>query len=202
LLVKNADWGSILRQPHPERWAGDYKVEGSLLLLPSNLETRAIPMLVDDIELLKHRLEELEDDIDVVLIDTSPTPSLLNAMIYIATDEMLHPTQTKMPSIQGLASSIVHLQRAKAARISLGHEATRLLGVIPTMHRDNTVAHRHGLKLIRDKFKARTWEPIKQSVIWDEAALMYQTLYAYAPEHSATDEAWHMVDQVQKGIAV
>jgi chromosome partitioning protein len=200
LLVKEAKWSEVLRAPLEENWS-DKSPQGSLWMVTSNLETRAIPMLIDDATLLRERLLELEEHVDVVIIDTSPTPSLLHSMIYLASDYMVYPTQAEILSMVGLGKSVVHMQRSKDTRKAFGLEPTHLLGVQPTMFQPKTAAHQHGLGKIVEQFGDSTWIPLTQRTIWREAAFARQTIFSYAPGNPATKEIEAVVDRVEKGIA-
>lgn len=199
LMVKDAEWNRVLLEP--KGWSGTVKPKGSLWVLSSNLETRAIPLLVDDVRLLSERLTELDEHIDIVVVDTSPTPSLLHSMIYVASDYMVYPTQCELMSMQGLAKSVAHMQRMKDTRKAFNLAPTRLLGVQPTMYEANTLAHKHGMELIQKQFGGATWRPIADRTIWKQASFQQQTIFAYAAESEAALEMWEVVDNIEEGIA-
>lgn len=192
LLVQDGEWNEVL-------WKSP-EVEGELLVVPSNLETRVIPMLVDDAALLRERLSELDGFVDVVVIDTSPTPSMLHSMIYMATDYMVYPTQCELLSMEGLAKSIQHMNKLNNNRRALGLPDAELLGIQPTMYDVRTNAHDYGLGLIVGEFKRKTFPALPVRTVWRDAAFAKRTLFHYAPEHQATIEAWSMVERVQKGM--
>lgn len=200
LIVKDAEWRDVLAVPNPEVW-GRQKPDGCLWVLPSNIETRAIPVLVSDVGILRERLEELEVQIDVVVIDTAPTPSMLHSMIYVASDYMIYPTQCEILSMFGVAKSVSHLTQIKNTRPMLGFPSTKLIGIQPMMYAGNTLAHQHGLKLIQEQFKSLVWEPIAARTIWREASFAQRTLFSYAPDNAATEETRALIERVKRGIA-
>lgn len=200
LLVQDAEWREVLVVPERAAWTAQ-EPKGSLWLLPSNIETRAIPMVVDDVRILIERLDEISAQLDYVVIDTSPTPSLLHSMIYLASDYMVYPTQSEILSMYGLAKSVSHMKRSKETRKVFGLSETCLIGVQPMMFQGNTLAHQHGLQMIQEQFKQLVWEPIPARTIYREASFAQQTLFAYAPGNPATNELWGMVERVKRGIA-
>ncbi len=200
LLVREAEFEDVLRVPPLENYAGGQTVKGSLYVLPSNVETRVIPMVISDAELLKDRLEELEKDMDVVVIDTSPTPSMLHASIYIAANHIVYPTECEFLSLEGLAETVKHTEAMNADRKTQGRPGITIMGVQPTLYRQNTNAHDYGLSILVKKFKRFTWPALPQRTIWVERSWANQTLFAYAPDHEATMEAWALVERVQKGL--
>jgi chromosome partitioning protein len=201
LVAQEAEFNQVLRLPEAEVYAGQYKTEGKLYLLPGNLETRAIPLVVSDGMLLHERLQEVEDYIDVVVIDTSPTPSLLQVMIFLATDYVLFPTQCEGLSLDGLAKSTFRTTENNGQRKGYGLNKIKMLGVQPTMFDARTNAHTLGLGQINSHFQSMAWEPMAMRTVWRDASMALRSVFAYAPSHEATEEAWCLIDRIQKGIA-
>lgn len=201
LVAQDAEFKDVLVAPDKARWAGDYEAKGSLYVLPSNVETRAIPVVVSDVTMLRERLSELAGYVDVVVIDTSPTPSLLHSMIYLASDYMIYPSQCESLSLDGLKKSMVHMAQLKGTRAAFGLDNARLMGVQPTMFEMQTNAHRYALDLIRERFGEQlTWSPLAKRTIWRDTTWDRKTLFAVVPEHEATLEAWRLVGRVEKGL--
>jgi chromosome partitioning protein len=199
LLVQDEEWKKVLFEAPPAKWAGGYPVagDGQLVVLPSNIETRLIPMAVDDINLLRERLEDLNNYFDTVVIDTSPTPSLLHTMIYIATDTMVYPTQCQYLAMEGLGKSIRHIQKMNDQRASLGLPAATMGGILPTMFDGRTDAHRHGLDNLKKHFGASVLPPIRNLTAWREAEFKRETLFAYAPHSEAEIDMWGVIDALK-----
>ena len=194
LLTNEGVWKDILTIPDKTRYASE-SVTGSLWLLAGSKETQAIPGLVEDHTLLQERLMELKDVIDVVVIDTNPAPSMLQTFVFTAADLVLCPTTTGLLSLAGLGKMIGRIQKAKSLRMGL--EPTRLMGVQPMMTR-KTDLDTDGLEILAKKFGDSLYDPIRQLVVWGEASRTQQTLFAYAPKHEATGEAWRMVERVER----
>lgn len=196
-LVKYDDWREVLVEPNKAAYAGEAGVEGRLLLLPGNIETRVIPMLVDDVAALKNRLSEVEAYFDYVVIDTSPTPSMLHSMIYLASDYMIYPTRAEQMSLIGLGKSVVHMERLKATRAAFGLPATQLLGVVPCMINTVTLAHAHGLDKLNNQFGARVWDLLPERTVFAQASFARESIFAYAPTSDAAAVLWRLVDRVR-----
>lgn len=205
LLVHDAEWQKLLRPVSPAIYAGA-DTTGHLLVLPSNVETRLIPMAIDDMTLLHERLSELRGWADTVVIDTSPTPSLLHGMIYIATDWMLYPTQCERLSLEGLKKSVERLAVLNRNKQVIGLPQAQLLGVQPTMYDVRTNAHDFGLGLLREQFHRQAWNALPTRTIWRDAAFAQKTVFAYdTPDRMAKDkvlnEVWALVARVEQGVA-
>lgn len=201
LLVREDEWADLLSEPNPRHWAGDAEVSGRLLVLTGNVETRLIPMAVSDAMILRERLTELAGHVDVVVIDTAPTPSLLHAMILFATDGVLYPTECESLSLDGIQKTLLHVNKLNQERNVKALGEVAMLGIQPTMY-GRTSAHDYGLELMASTFKNRLYPAIPRRTVWTEASYHQQTVFGYAPESVATDEAWALVERVMKGMAI
>jgi len=192
LLVRDADWHACLKSISQGKWvSGDYapRDPGRLAIVPSNIETRAIPLMLADEYKLKLRLEQIDGAFEIAIIDTSPTPSLMHAAIYAATDAILYPTQCEALALDGLMSSIARAER-------LDHIA--ILGIIPMMFRAQTLEHQDNLDAMREKFWGMIWEPIALRTVWAEACHGQVPVYEYAARSEAAAEAWNLVSKVKE----
>ncbi len=203
LLAKYAEWDDVLRRPAVECWAGKQKVLGELYVLPGNIETRAIPMVISDAALLAERVADLGDWADVMVIDTSPTPSLLHSMIYMATDYIIYPSKVEMLSLQGLGKSLGRLtdELQKNRRLYAGKvDDAILMGIVPMMFDGRTNAHDYGMSVIEKKFTKLCWAPVAMRTVWRDASFSRKLLFAHAPAHEGTLDAWGLVDRVEGGL--
>lgn len=208
LIAQQRDWADVILSPLPRYWAGQYEMSNStedpmLYLLPGNIETQALPVVTDPTLMLKERLIELEGWLDYVVIDTPPTPSALQSMVYLATTHLVYPTQLQQLSLDGLAESVNRLHRLSRTRAELGGDPVKLLGVVPTMYRANTTAHQHGLKLLKSHFGENGVLPlISDSTVWRDREFIPQMIYAYAPGSRAELEIWALIDRVTQIMGV
>ncbi len=136
----------------------------------------------------------------MVVFDTSPTPSLLHASIYLATDGIIYPTKCEYLSFDGLIESFQHRQAAQPMREQYDLGSIHNYGIVPTMYRNGTLEHAENLKMLRQQFGALVWRPIPQRTIWAEASSRHQTVFALAPESKAAADSWHLVDRVEEKL--
>ncbi len=201
LLVHEEEWKAVLRQPEPHIWSPPDMKVGKLYLLPSNIETRAIPTVVSDATLLRERLEELETYVDIVVIDTSPTPSLLHAMIYVASDYVVIPTACEAMALDGLAKTAARVKKGNPIMRAKGSADLCLLGVQPVMFDARTNAHDFGIEQIIKHFgEDITWDAVAMRTAWRDASFARKTVFAYAPSSLAAKEAWEVVNRVELGV--
>lgn len=203
LLIRNEStrWQDVLVVPDPILWAGDQATEGRLWVLRGNKETRAIPMNTGDSSILMKRLEEVRTYFDVCVIDTPPTPSMLHAMIYLATDYIIYPTELEHLSLDGLHESMQNMKRASAYYEQQGLSMPLIVGYQPNMFESRVLSHQKGLTLLRQQYRDDVFAPIAKRTVWTQASYLKRTLYSYVPEDVATNEAWRFVGRVERVLA-
>jgi chromosome partitioning protein len=202
LLVREASFSSVLVQVPEENYGiPDRRVKGELYVIPSNEETRAIPMMTSDALIVLRRLRELESIFDVVVFDTSPTPSLLHALIYAATHSILYPTECEYLSIDGLVQSLLHKDQSQQTRQQWGLNSINIMGIVPMKYRESTVLHNRNLELMRKQFGEKVWEPLALRTVWGEASLQRRPVFHVAPDSKAADEMWDVVKRVEEAVS-
>lgn len=195
LLVRSLPFKDVIRAIDPAKYGGQGR--SNLYLIGSNVETRSIALTISDAYALVERLKELASVFDYCIIDTAPTPSLLHAMIYLATDHILYPTLCELLSFDGLGESLVRLQ---ASRRMYGTEI-QIAGIIPNMFRSNTLEHQENLAALKKEYGALVWPPISLSIVWPEAAAYALSIFAHAPNHEAALAGWELIDRIEEVVA-
>jgi len=189
LLVRGADYRDVVRPVPVERYGGEG--QGRLYVLGSNVETRHIASSISDAWALANRLKPLEGLFDVCLIDTSPTPSLLHAALYLAAQWVVYPTLLEHWSFDGLASSI-----ERQARVQQVNGAS-VAGIVPVRARFTTLEHSENMAALRAAYGPLVWEAIPDSIVWAEAATFQMPVFVFAPEHPASAAARQLVDRME-----
>jgi chromosome partitioning protein len=201
LLVREASFREVLVPVPPQSYGPpNQKVEGQLYVIPSNEETRAIPLMTSDGLIVLKRLSELEGAVDVVVFDTSPTPSLLHSSIYMATHSIVYPTECEYLSLDGLNQSLRHRDMIQPTRTQWGLDNIEVMGIVPMKYRAKTILHQHNLQRMREQFGKRVWAPLALGTIWGEASYMRKPVFHMAPESKAAKEIWQVVNRVQEAI--
>ncbi|TVR22813.1 MAG: ParA family protein [Anaerolineaceae bacterium] len=202
LLVRQANWNDLLRVLPAEMYEPpDTPAKGLLAMLPGNGETQLIAQKIDDAYAIYDRLAELEDSIDVVVFDTSPTPSLLHGAIYLATDAILYPTLCETFSLQGLMKTMKHHESFAENRKAQTGRMIHTLGIVPTMYRAKTVEHSENLNELRGRFGNQVWDPLSLRITWSEANTLRRPVFSVAPNSQAAHEAWGAVDRAIREIS-
>ena len=202
LIVRGQAFRNVLRCVSPEIYEyPDRQVKGQLFLLPSNIETQSIASNSTDALAFARRFAELEDALDFIIVDTSPTPSLLHGAVYMAADAILYPTECEFLSFRGLQHSFLHRQENERYRRQFNFAPITNLGIVPTMFRQRTLEHRENLAELKQEYGDLVWAPIAQSTVWTESSRVHRTIWNYAPSSSAARQGWYLVKRFMEGIS-
>lgn len=201
LLVRNVAYQKVLKPISPELYEiPGTPVAGRLYLLPSNVETRNIANSINNIMIFRDRFAPLENAVDMVIVDTSPTPSMLHGSIALATDAIIIPTLCEMLAFDGVRESLLHRDSFVNKKQELGLGGVGLMGIVPTRYKQQTLEHSEMLEQLVQAFGDTVWEPLQDRIIWSEAARAYRPTFSYAPGSRAADDAWKLVERVEEAI--
>ncbi len=201
LIVRNQPFRNVLRFVNPEIYEyPNREVTGQLFLLPSNVETQSIASNSTDALAFVRRFTELEDAVDFVIIDTSPTPSLLHGAIYLATDAILYPTKCEYLSFRGLQNSFMHRDENERYRSQFNFAPITNLGIVPNIYRHSTLEHRENLTELRETYGGLVWQPIPQSTIWTESSRVHRSIWNYAPASPSAKHGWNLLKTFLEAI--
>ena len=201
LLVREdtTDWKDVLRLPARHLWESpDSAGSGYVAVLSGNKETRNIANSVNNPILLLKRLQEVARVFDVVVIDTSPTPSLLHVIVHLASDYILYPSEVENLSLDGLAESMKNMRGSDRMFESAGRDAPLIVGYQPNKYDGRLIAHKHGYEMMVNQFLDDVFPPITDRTVWSQASYQHQSIFAYAPQSDAAAEAWRYVNRVQE----
>jgi len=199
LCVRDADWRDILVQVHPDVYSPpNSQSKGQLYCVPGNAESRTVAMSMKNRLVIRSRFQQLRKAIDFIVLDTSPTPSLLNEAILLATDYVLIPTDCEsFSALEGLPESIEHIQNASNTLAPNNLAGPKVLGIIPNKYRSKTVLHRDMLAHLKNTYGDLVFEPIRLHVGISETQTVQQFLFAVAEKHEMTEQFWRLVNLVE-----
>jgi chromosome partitioning protein len=214
LLVQEADWANekqdsrywITLRVDPKLWAGRYAAQGALHVLPSSGRQIGLPMaLGSDPQGLRYRLDEIREEIDVVVVDTSPLPSPVHTWVYLASDYVIYPTQPEYLSLKGLKDSTEHMKVVAETRKRFGLPEAVTLGVLPMMY-ERRSNHKANMKILEKHLKTNIWMPIRRRILWAHAVQAGRSIFAYCGKSQAGRQpdaefdAWAFVNRVIEEI--
>ena len=174
---------------------------GAVYLVPGNPETAGIVGNTTDPFALFNKLEEVEDSFDYVFIDTAPTRSTLHAMLYLASDHIVIPTQLEAMSFDGIKQTLHSLQRFSKQRRALGLREISMIALIPNMFRRTTGLHTENLRLLQKPFGKVITEAIPLTILWGELSQSETaSIFAYHPNSKIAQVTWNIVKCIEERV--
>ncbi len=144
---------------------------------------------------LKDRLASVNDLYDVVLVDCSPSLSLMNQNALVYADGILVPVACDFLSLVGVRQVIKTVKNVN----SLLHHPVQIHGVLPTFYDGRARICRDAVETLKDHFGDRCLVPIRSTTKVKEAPSQGKTLFEYAPESHAAQDYMRIVDHLITG---
>lgn len=146
---------------------------------------------------LAQRLERARDFYDYVIVDCSPSLSLMNQNALAFADAVLCPVACDYLSLVGVRQV---LRTIKQVNRILGHSVS-LWGVLPTQFDTRARICREALETLRQNFGDACLSPIHYVSRVKEAPSVGKTLFEYAPTSNATEDYWRVVEKLLSSTA-
>jgi chromosome partitioning protein len=172
------------------------EVRPGLDVLPSNETLAAAELYLAGRQrrdrVLASRLEGVRDAYDHVVVDCSPSLSLLNQNALVLADAVLCPVACDYLSLVGVRQVLRTISQVNKL---LGHPLV-LWGVLPTQFDARARICHEAVDTLRGHFRERCLEPVRMSIKVKEAPARAQTLLEYASESTAALDYLAVVDRI------
>lgn len=146
---------------------------------------------------LRDRLAPAFDKYDVVLLDCSPSLSLMNQNALVAADGIVVPVACDFLSLVGVRQVIKTVKNVNA----LLHHPVQIHGVLPTFYDARARICRDALEALSEHFGDRVLPPIRAAIRLKEAPAQGKTIFEFAPESNAAIDYGRIVDILVDGSA-
>jgi chromosome partitioning protein len=117
------------------------------------------------------KLKQVENDYDLVIIDTPPSRDIYAEVALITADYLLIPSDLKPFANQGLPTVKDFIKSINENRKTFGKQPIELLGVLPSKISTNARYLEHTFPKQREVISKRYGMPLMESVIYDRTAL-------------------------------
>ncbi|MCP4543351.1 MAG: ParA family protein [Chloroflexi bacterium] len=141
---------------------------------------------------LSDKLRDLDSDYDYVIVDFSPSASILSESGLQYVRELIVPVSTSYLSMVGTRQVVETLK--SIGRVP-GHRV-RLYLVLPTLYSPRLRQDREILGILHRHFADRVADPIRANVKLTEAPSHHKTIYEYSPRGGAASEYSRLVERV------
>lgn len=142
--------------------------------------------------ILKARLARATELYDYVVIDCSPSLSLMNQNALVMAEAVLCPVACDYLSLLGVRQV---LRTVKHVNRMLGHPVS-IWGVLPTLYDTRARICREALETLRNNFRDVCLPPIHLVSRVKEAPSLGKTLFEHAPGSTAAEDYWRVVDRL------
>ena len=133
---------------------------------------------------LRDRLATTFDQYDVIMLDCSPSLSLLNQNALVVADGIIVPVACDFLSLVGMRQVIKTVRNVN----SLLHHPVQIHGVLPTFYDARARICRDAVDALREHFGERVLPPIRQTTRLKEAPAQSQTIFEFAPDSNAAGD--------------
>jgi chromosome partitioning protein len=144
---------------------------------------------------LRDRLASAFDAYDIVLLDCSPSLSLMNQNALVVADGIIVPVACDFLSLVGVRQVIKTVKNVN----QLLHHPVQIHGVLPTFYDARARICRDAVQALEEHFGDRVMPPIRQATRLKEAPAQGKTIYEYAPESNAAHDYATVVDLLVDG---
>jgi chromosome partitioning protein len=171
-------------------------VRPNLDLLPSNETLAAAELYLAGRQnrdrVLRDRLAQASEGYDFVVLDCSPSLSLMNQNALVFADSVLVPVACDYLSLVGVRQVIKTVKNVNA----LLHHPVQIWGVLPTFFDSRAKIAREAVATMKSHFGERCLPPIRAAIKVKEAPAQGQTIFEYASGTNAADDYQVVVDRI------
>ena len=168
----------------------------NLDLLPSNETLAAAELYLAGRQnrdrVLRQRMGNAVDDYDYVIIDCSPSLSLMNQNALCLADSVLVPVACDYLSLVGVRQVI---KTVKNVNTLLRHRL-QIWGVLPTFYDARAKICAEALDTLQTHFGARCLTPIRATTKLKEAPAQARSIFEHAPGTNGAQDYQTLVDTV------
>jgi chromosome partitioning protein len=141
---------------------------------------------------LARRLDAAKSAYDYVVVDCSPSLSLMNQNALVFADSVLVPVACDYLSLVGVRQVLRTVKNVN----QLLYHPVQIWGVLPTFYDPRAKICREALGTLRDHFGERCLPPIRATMKVKEAPSVGQTIFEYAPGSNAAEDYLGVVGRV------
>ncbi len=144
---------------------------------------------------LRDRLAPLFESYDVIVLDCSPSLSLMNQNALVTADGVLVPVACDFLSLVGVRQVIKTIKSVN----TLLHHPVHIFGVLPTFYDARARICRDAVDTMKEHFGERCLPPIRSTIKIKEAPAQGKTIFEYADGSHAAEDYLEIVDRIVSG---
>jgi chromosome partitioning protein len=168
-------------------------------LIPSNETLAAAELYLAGRQnrdrVLRDRLAQVADGYDIILIDCSPSLSLMNQNALAFADGIIVPVGCDYLSLIGVRQVLKTVKNVN----TLLHHPVQIHAVLPTFYDARARICRDAVDTMTKHFGKRCLTPIRMATKVKEAPAQGRTIFEYAPESTAAEDYARTVETLITG---
>jgi chromosome partitioning protein len=145
--------------------------------------------------ILQMRLAPLFDAYDVIVLDCSPSLSLMNQNALVVAEGVLVPVACDFLSLVGVRQVLKTIKNVN----TLLHHPVSIYGVLPTFYDARARICRDAVDTMKQHFGDRCLSPIRAAMKIKEAPAQGKTIFEYADGSNAARDYMRIVDRLVYG---
>jgi chromosome partitioning protein len=155
----------------------------------------ATNMLLNGVNAMKERVQEVRDQYDFILIDCLPSLGVLCLGALVASDYVLIPVETNNLSFRGVEMLLKNVAKIHARL----NPKLSVLGVLPTKYNPRYTHDNEVLSVVRDRLAAqhiRLFDPINRSTAFDKSSTEGKVAVDMSPDIQGAQAYEKLADQI------
>ena len=142
-------------------------------------------------QVLSHRMQPITN-YDVVILDCSPSLSVLNQNTLTYADHILIPVSCDYLSLVGVRNIMRTLRKINEVLLS----QVDVIGVVPTFYGLSQQCTEETMKSLLAFFKEKVLHPVRVDPALRQAPMHKQTIFEYAPESNGASDYFKLAQQL------
>lgn len=169
----------------------------NMFMIPSSYKTENIsPILANNKGsgfILKHRIEQIKNNFDFIIIDTPATVNLMTINAIVASDKIIVPMQQHFLSMDSLAQIIKFINKIK----SKANPNLEIMGILPTIVEIYTTHNKRVLHEILGHFGQKLFNTrIHKDIKLAEAPSYGQPITVYSNKSRGAEDYRNLAEEV------
>ena len=141
---------------------------------------------------LRNKMRSLDGDYDYVILDFSPSVSLLSESGLLYIQELIVPVSVSYMGLVGLRQVVETLQTFK----KVSGSRVRLYLIVPTFYSARVKQDREVMTILKRHFADKVTDPIRENVRIAESPSYHQSIYEYSPKSTGATDYARLVERV------
>ncbi len=142
--------------------------------------------------ILDNKLRSLDNEYDYIIIDFSPSASLLSESGLRYVSELIVPVSMSYLAMVGVRQVIQRLKEISP----IPKNRARLYLVLPTLYSARVQQDREVLSILRRHFGRKVADPIRKNTKLTETPSHHKTIYEYSPRSNASADYELLVKRI------